>query len=125
MSPKEFQDICVRHKRVAVVGGPQVGKTTLAKTVTDRPVHHNDTGKHIPWEDQPDYWKNVTAGQSSFIIEGVQAARAIRKGLQVDAIVELTHPHVDLLPGQIAMHKGHHKIFGDVQRDYPEIPIYR
>ena len=125
MNSELFQEILAKHKRVAIVGGPQVGKTTLASTVTDRPVHNNDTGKHIAWEDQPEYWKNRVFGQDSFVLEGVQAARALRKGLKVDAVVELTDPYKELSPGQKSMHKGHAKIFGDVVRDNPDLPVYR
>lgn len=125
MTPQEFQQICAKHKRVAIVGGPQVGKTTLAKTITDRPIHHNDDGKHIEWSKQPEYWKNAVAGQESFVIEGVQAARALRKGLQVDAVVELDHPWVELKKGQAAMRKGHHTIFADVIKQNPRLKVYR
>lgn len=125
MNQSQFNDILKKHKRIAIVGGPQTGKTTLAKTVTDRPVHHNDNGKHIPWEDQPEYWKNQVFGQDAFVLEGVQAARALRKGLQVDAVIELDKPHVPLKPGQLAMSKGHVKIFGDVKAANPLLKIYK
>ncbi len=53
------------HKRVAIVGGPQTGKTTLAKKITDRKIFHNDEAKWVPWENQPGYWKEKTAGHDS------------------------------------------------------------
>lgn len=125
MTPQEFQQVLASHKRIAIVGGPKTGKTTLAKTVTDRPVYHNDDGKHIPWEDQPEYWKGQVAGQDSFVLEGVQAARALRKGLQVDAVIELDKPWVELNKGQASMHKGHKKIFGDVLSANPGTIVYK
>lgn len=125
MTPDQFKTILSKHKRIAIVGGPKVGKTTLAKLATDRPVHHNDDGKHIPWEDQPAYWKAAVTGQDSFVLEGVQAARALRKGLEVDAVIELTKPHVELSKGQAAMHKGHTKIFGDVLASDHKMMVYR
>lgn len=125
MTNTEFQKILSENPRVAIIGGPQVGKTTLANTVTDRPVYHNDQGKHVPWEDQPQYWKDVTAGQSSFVIEGVQAVRAVRKGLDVDAVIYLDKPHVELTPGQQNMHKGQKTIFDDMISQRPELKVYR
>jgi hypothetical protein len=125
VNEQEFKQICATHKRIAIVGGPRTGKTTLAKTCTDRPIHHNDDGKHLSWESQPEYWKSRVEGQDSFVIEGVQAARALRKGLQVDAVVELDKPHVELSKGQVAMSKGHKKIFGDVISANPFLKVYR
>lgn len=125
MNQAQFNEILRNHKRVAIVGGPKTGKTTISNTVTDRPVHHNDDGMHIPWENQPAYWMAQVHKQDSFVIEGVQAARALRKGLQVDAVIELNQPFIPLNKGQAAMSKGHKKIFGDVLAANPKMKVYR
>jgi polynucleotide 5'-kinase involved in rRNA processing len=46
MTPQEFQQVLASHKRIAIVGGPKTGKTTLAKTVTDRPVDQGQASMH-------------------------------------------------------------------------------
>lgn len=125
MTKSQFDYILATHKRVAIVGGPQCGKTTLAKTCTDRPIHHNDDGKHIKWEDQPAHWKKQVEGQDSFVIEGVQAVRAIRKGLKVDAVIQLDSPYKDLKKGQESMRKGQHTMMKDVIKDNPNLKIYK
>ena len=102
------------YARVAIVGGPRTGKTTLSLEVTDRPVFHTDDTKGLPWSDQPAIWLERVGTEPRFLIEGVQVARCLRKGLQVDAIVYLSVPYRALTPGQEALHKG----VGSVFRDY-------
>src|SRR5262245_4436614 len=40
-----FDDVLGKYSRVAIVGGPRTGKTTLSATVSDRPVIHTDDFK--------------------------------------------------------------------------------
>lgn len=125
MTNLQFQTILAKHKRVAIMGGPSTGKTELSGLVYDgRPVHHNDTAKHLPWEDQPSHWMEQTKDQDSFVIEGVHAVRAVRRGLQVDAIIHLTKPHKPQSAGQQSMHKGQHTILQDVIRNNPSVKVY-
>ena len=124
MTDEYFEKLLSRHNRIAIVGGPQTGKTTLASKVTDRPVHFNDQGRHLEWADQPDFWMRRTQGQKKFIIEGVHAIRAVRKGLPVDAIIHLTQPFKELTPGQASMHKGQQSMVNDVKKNHPHIIIY-
>lgn len=124
MDTKSFQTILSRHPRIAIVGGPKTGKTTLSTSVNDRPVYHTDESREIPWEDQSQYWVDKIK-EPSFVLEGVQAARALRKGLQVDAIVHLEEPHQNLSKGQQSMAKGHEKILSDVISKNPHLPLYK
>ncbi len=107
----------------------------MSKFVTDRPVHHNDTALHIKWEDQPAHWIKQTKDQPAFVIEGVQAARAIRKGLDVDAVIHLSREDADrhlndtrgtpLKPGQVSMHKAQKTILAEALQDKPHVAVYR
>lgn len=124
MNAELFNQILSKHKRVAIVGGPKVGKTTLSRLATDRVIHHNDDAKHLNWEDHPAYWINK-AVEPSFVIEGVHVARALRKGLKVDAIVHLDQPHTELNKGQASMTKGHQKILNEALAMNPDIPVYK
>ncbi len=131
----QLKAIARRHKRIAIVGGPKAGKSTMSRFFDDRPVHHNDSALHVPWDDQPDHWIKETEGQDSFVIEGVQAARAIRKGLKVDAVIHLSQDdavrHLNdirgepLKPGQVSMHKGQATILQEALTKNPHIAVYR
>jgi hypothetical protein len=106
-APHWFRDFISMHDRVAIVGGPRSGKTTLAASVTDRPVFGTDDLMALPWEDVPRavIEKAETLG-SRWVIEGVQVARSLRKGLCPDAVLVLRGSHGGLTPGQSAMSKG-------------------
>lgn len=95
-----------KYDRIALAGGPQVGKTTLAKTVTDRPVFHSDDFKRYDWAAVPHKMIELMSAEDRFLVEGVMVARALRKGLEVDLVVVLHEPMVPRLKGQVAMEKG-------------------
>lgn len=103
--------------RLIIVGGPQTGKTTLARRMGNElglPVRHTDdliathdwSGASLAaslWFDAPGPW----------CVEGVATARAIRKwltahpeGTPADQILLLGGPWVELTKGQQAMTKG-------------------
>lgn len=124
MDVERFQQILRDHKRVAIVGGPRTGKSTLS-ALADRPVVHTDDTMDLPWEDQPSCVIQLLRHMDTFVVEGVQASRAIRKGLEVDAVVELTEPFETLNQGQASMHKSHQKIMGDVLASNPNLKVYR
>ena len=125
MTPAELDAILAKHARVAIVGAPRTGKTTLAATCTDREVIHTDDHKQAAWANQPAIIIGRTAGRERFVIEGVQTARALRKGLEVDAEIVLTEPKVEVTPGQKAMGKGHDKILREALRTAPGVTVYR
>jgi hypothetical protein len=122
---KPLADILRTHRRIAIVGGPRTGKSTLAAQVRDRPVIATDDTKDHPWEDQPEIAKRRVEGHESFCLEGVQAARALRKGLEVDAIIVLTEPKEARSKGQRAMAAGQEKIIREALAMHPGVTVYR
>ena len=120
-----FRELLGEHGRIAIAGGPKVGKTRICRRcVDDRPVFGTDTYKGLPWEDQPASILGMCEGVPRFVVEGVQTARALRKGLQVDCIVYLTKPWIERLPGQERMAKGVATImrnFIELTPDHPPI----
>ncbi len=96
-----------RHARVAIVGGPGVGKSSLVGRVGDRPLIQADSWKAEAWDAQPHrILAACGAAGERFVVEGVQVARALRKGLQVDAVLVLERPKRALTERQAAMGKG-------------------
>lgn len=113
--PAWFGMVLAMHRRVAIVGGPGTGKTTLASFVHNRPVLGTDEFKGLAWEEVPAAVIERAAGIGpAFVVEGVMTARALRKGLIVDAVVVLdTQRRPDPLPGQLAMGKGVATVFAE------------
>ena len=97
-----WEDVLRQHKRIAVVGGPVTGKSMLTDEVTDRPVIHSDEIPHenISWSEHSHRVKEKAEKEESFVVAGVAADRAVRKGLQVDAIVHCTEPRTKYKSGQ-------------------------
>lgn len=106
-----FDELLRKYNRLAIAGGPHVGKTTLARLVTDRPVVHTDDLMHLDWDTVPPAIIVACATHERFVVEGVQVPRALRKGLTVDAVVWLDRPHTPLSKGQAAMSKGVLNVF--------------
>jgi hypothetical protein len=93
--------------RIGITGGPKTGKTTLAKKLEEQfavTVFHTDDVKHLPWDQQPA--EIVRRAPRQGIIEGVQVARAARKGLTLDWLLVLDQPLEQLTRDQKAMAKG-------------------
>ena len=108
------------HDRIAIVGGPKVGKTTLGACVIDRRVLHTDEFMTKDWGDQPQLILEALADEDRFVVEGVQVARALRKGLEVDVVIVLTVPRAERTPRQAGLGKAVHKWLGDWLKDKPE-----
>ena len=123
-------EILEAHCRVAIVGGPGVGKTTLAGKVKDREVFHTDETMAGTWESQPFTWLERTRGVEQFVIEGVQTARYLRKaaelglGCPVDAVIYLEMPVKPLNGRQMGMLKAVAKVFRDWRRLSPGTPVF-
>ncbi len=97
-----------RYARVAIGGGPRVGKTTLAALATDRPVVHTDDWRGLPWSDQPyaiieacSTHERFDPGQINLIdgrhrLEAAQAtgARRIRADILPVTRPDATNPHL-------------------------------
>ena len=111
--------------RTLIAGVPRSGKTTLALKLGAQhgiPVRHIDeligvldwsetSAEVASWLDEPGPW----------IIEGVQAARALRKWLEmrpegapVDLIIHLEQPYRELTRGQATMAKGCLTVWGQI-----------
>jgi predicted GTPase len=115
-----MQVLIGRYDRVAIVGGPRTGKSTLANAVRDRPVIPTDSYMDLPWEDVPaKVIEAAGAAGGRFVVEGVQAARALRKGLEVDAVIVMTQPKTALTSGQAAMGKGVMTVFEEWRGNNP------
>lgn len=99
------------HARIAIVGGPRTGKSTLAGLVEDRPVIRTDNFRHIEWSQVPAAIIERCKGLERFIIEGVQAARALRSGLVVDAVIYLDSAACERTDNHRNMAKGIESIF--------------
>lgn len=120
-----FADLLKQHKRIAIVGGPKTGKTThYAAMVTDRPVVHTDDWLSYPYELVPELVMIKVQALDSFVVEGAaQMARALRKGLEVDAVFLTTKPKAPRKPRQIATAKGTLKIVRDWRHAHPDVPL--
>ncbi len=127
VAPAWFGAVLSRYKRIAIVGGPRVGKSTLAARVTDRPVFSTDEFMGTPWDDVPGAVnaKADTQG-ASWVVEGVQVARALRKGLKPDVVVYLDGPaHEALSTGQEAMAKAVATVFDEWNAGNAKTPVIR
>lgn len=83
----KYQDILKKYKRVAVIGGPITGKSIVTDNTTDRPVIHSDQYSGRAWSEHSTAVKDACSGLDTFVVAGIAADRAIRKGLEVDAII--------------------------------------
>ena len=91
--------------RIAIAGGPKAGKTSLASELADRQVYHTDDFKELSWKDQPGIIIQLLKDKSRFVVEGIQVARALRKGLEVDIVIFIKFPKVELNGRQEGMRK--------------------
>lgn len=119
---RALQEALAAHARIAIGGGPRTGKTTLAGAVTDRPVLHTDERCGLPWSEQPAALIAACAQHDRFVVEGVQVARALRKGLQIDVLIWLVRPMAERTPQQVALAKGVATVIESIRAEL-EIPI--
>lgn len=115
-------------RRIIIIGGPHVGKTTLSERLSVEfgisNTHHSDDVKHLGWSESSEFASNWFNESGDFIIEGVQMARALRKwlkanpGVPLDAdIVTLSKPFDTLIRGQESMSKGVQTVFREIEGD--------
>lgn len=119
-----FESLLDQYPRIGIAGAPRTGKTTLSQAAAQRrAVIGTDAYKEMPWEDIPHRMIADVDGLKTYVIEGVQVGRALRKGLPVDALVYLDQPMVDQNPGQVAMGKGILTVLRDwVAKSEEELP---
>jgi hypothetical protein len=112
-----------RFARIAITGGPRVGKTWLANTYgLDREIIHTDTWQGVEWDKQPALIVAACEPLDRFLLEGVQVPRALRKGLKVDALIWLDLAAAPQSPGQKAMGKAVATVLHTIRAQL-EIPI--
>jgi len=116
MIPPWFADVLARYARVAIVGGPGTGKSTLASYVDDRPVLGTDGYTDVPWAMIPRAVINAVSELGPrWCIEGCQVARCLRKGLRPDVVVVLRTPRRPLTDAQATFGKGVMTILAEVR----------
>jgi dephospho-CoA kinase len=103
-------------RRVLVLGGPRTGKTTLGQEFASDaglPLLSTDDTASLDWSEASAQVAGWIDPAGEWVIEGVSAARALRKWLnrnpevRLDAIVVLMNrPRLELSKGQEAMRKG-------------------
>lgn len=107
-----LRELLASHARVAICGAPRTGKTTLAHACVDeRPLISTDRFIHLAWGDVPPAIIARCKPLPRFLIEGVQVARALRKGLEVDAVLYLDLPRAEQTPQQASMGKSVETVF--------------
>lgn len=117
---RALRDLLDRYDRVGVTGAPRCGKTTLCMDVDDRIVVHTDATMGEAWEDQPHQIIDMLKGVDRFLVEGVQVPRAMRKGLELDALLVLSKPYEKQNPRQVGMGKGVETVLKDWAKKNPD-----
>lgn len=119
-----LNDLLSQYDRIAICGGPATGKTTIATWCTkDRPLLHTDDFMHLEWAEVPQAVIDQCSHHPRFVVEGVQVARALRKGLQVDAVLYLD---VCMAPERrnSSMAKAVNTVFTEYRQLNRTIPVY-
>jgi len=88
-------------KQIAIAGGPNTGKTTLARQWTDRVIRSTDTLVDLcAWSEQSEAVSHWFDAPGSWVIEGCTVVRALRKWLRrnptgkpCDKVIFLTRPY--------------------------------
>ena len=103
----DYRDILKKYRRVAVVGGPVTGKSIVTDSVSDRPIIHSDDIPHedITWSEHSQAVKEACERHETFVVAGIAADRAVRKGLEVDAIIHCTESRALYSQGQRTLKK--------------------
>lgn len=119
----KMNELLNQYKRIAIVGVPKAGKSTLSNQIKDRVVIHGDDYVDMKWADQPLAIIKNCGDHKTFCLEGCLAARALRKGLQVDAVIVLDTPRIQLTQPQANFGKGCMTVFGEWKQANPKTPV--
>jgi len=111
--------------RIAIVGGPRAGKTTLAGVLgreLEFPIVHADDLIDLGWSGASDHLaERIALAVGPCIWEGVMVVRALRKVLHagperpVDQCIVLDQPWVPLTAGQRAMRRGCATVLAEIE----------
>lgn len=128
-------------RRLAIIGGPRTGKSTLAKELAaemSAPILCTDPASlvkdpepgveyvpdtHGDWSRASEYVATqFLTRPGPWILDGVGVPRALRKYHEmnraalppVDRVIVMTRPFVPLLPGQVTMTKGLFTVLGSI-----------
>lgn len=115
----------LKPDRIVVVGGPKVGKTTLAAAIKRDgvTVHGDEDLRGLEWSAGSAKATQWLYDPGPWICENVAMARALRKWLLVntgspaDLVVVLKHPVADRSPGHITMAKGVETVWREVAEE--------
>jgi adenylate kinase family enzyme len=108
--------------RIVIGGGPNTGKTTLAAQLANgSPSLSTDDLMHLPWSEASvvaSFWYDAPG---PWVVEGVAAARALRKWLKrhatgkpCDRVIWLRQPKAPQVGGQVAMAKGCETVWREI-----------
>lgn len=106
--------------RIAICGGPKTGKSTLAARIaaeTGCQLIATDAYMDVPWGQIPDVILPSLKATDSWVLEGVQAARVLRRWLNdgspfaLDRCYWLNVPYLPRTDGQESMAKGVATVF--------------
>lgn len=122
-----WKDVLKKYDRIAVTGSPRTGKSTLVRLVKDRPVISTDDYRRRSWSAVPHAViadvLDLTHDSKRFVVEGVQVARCLRKGLDVDVVCVLAEPLEELTTRQAGMGKAVMTVLADWYKDHKDTPI--
>lgn len=106
--------------RIAITGGPQTGKTTLAATI-GAPVIHGDDFIELGWSQSSQALAHAMRTPGPWVAEGVQVPRALRKMLEarpdvkpIDRLIVLGTPRKEQSEGQRRMALGLDTVLAEV-----------
>ena len=115
-------------KRIAITGGPGVGKSTFAlelSALTGAVVKHGDRLMSLGWSPSSQAASLWFDSAGPWIIEGTVVPRALRKWLKanpegrpIDVLLFRDEPFRHLNPGQETMRKGVRSVLKEI---FPEL----
>ena len=106
MNLEDYIELVECYKKVALTGPPKSGKTTLANEIKDRPIIHTDDFIHLSWKEQVLASRIQAASLDTFLIEGIQVPRILRKGLDIQIVICLGESIEPLNTRQIGVGKS-------------------
>ena len=115
--------------RIAIIGAPRAGKTTLAEEIARTsgcPLLHSDDLIALGWSAASAEIARVLHTTDDIIVEGVAVVRALRKALAscscapVERCIVLVRPRLQLTPRQLGMARGIWTVLAEIE---PELAL--